>query len=64
MRPGFGNNQNVPIGQPGVSLSNMLPNGETLGPNPPIPRRKSESATHADGDSISHHYKGWGEEGR
>ena len=56
--PGFGDNRNVSIAIPEISLSNMLPSGEMLCPNPPTPRRKSEAATHADDDSISHHYKG------
>ena len=58
MPPGFGDNKDVPIEKPEISLPNMSTNGKMLGPNRTMPRRKSEAATHMGDDSISHHYKG------
>ena len=62
--PGLTNKRNVSSAKPEVSLSTMLPKGRTLGPNRPLPRRKSEATTQVDGDSTFHRNKGgvkWGE---
>ena len=39
----------------------MLPEGRTLGPNPPLPRRKYETTDPSGDVSTSHHRKGGGE---
>ena len=58
--PGFRNKRNVLSAKPGISTSNMFAEDQTLGPNPSLPRRKSEAPTHVVDDSASHHHKGGG----
>ena len=56
--PGCDSNQNASGEKPDMSPPSMMPKGQTLDPNLPIPRGKSEATTHLGDGSISHRYKG------
>ena len=61
--PGLTNGPNVSNAKPGISLLNMSPGEQTLRPNRPLSRRKSEATARSGDESTSHHRKGgkkWG----
>ena len=56
--PGLTNRPIASGAKPGARISNMSPQGQMIGQNPPLRRRKSEATNHAGDDSAPHHHKG------